>query len=38
MNISSYAYLPEVTSLHINSATDTLVALSVVEFYNNERC
>ena len=37
MNVPLHAYPPEVTSYHINSVTDTLVALSIMKFYNNER-
>ena len=38
MDIASQAYPPEVAFYHVNGVTDTLVALSVVEFYNNEIC
>ena len=37
MDVPSHAYPPEIMSHHINGVTDTLVTLSFVEFYNNER-
>ena len=38
MDVPLHAYPPEVMFHHVSSATDTLVALSIVEFYKNERC
>ena len=32
MDVSVYAYLPEVVSHHIDSAGDTLVSFCIVEF------
>ena len=38
VHIPVHAYPPEEVSHHIDSAADTLVSLSIREFYNNERC
>ena len=37
MNVPLHAYPPEVMSHHVNGVTDTLVTLSIVEFYNDEK-